>query len=622
MVDTGKPKLFRSFWGNIIVLSGIVPLSVIITACAPKPVFVPSMSVDEKIDGRQIKETSIRDNKTENVFTGISLSVPRSGKSHSKSGAPLTSFVTANFVGSYRCAMCHEKLEDSEGRDVSISNHWRSTMMANAAKDPFWQAKVKSEVQRHPALAKVIEEKCVSCHMPMAWTQAAVKKKQFRLYGVNSIVDEFLRQGTRLHQAAMDGVSCSLCHQIQDSGLGEPDSFSGQYKIDTDISAPDRPIFGPYRETYPDTMISTVNYTPIYGPHMNDSGLCATCHTLYTPYVDGAGNVAGEFPEQTVYLEWLHSDYGEPAGKRDDIGKVEGKGRLCQDCHMPHSGTGDVTIAMPAHKEVKEKEHFSQHHFVGGNVFMLNIMNDYIAPLQVTASTEKIQDTGKRTIAQLQGNSGRLLIREARKSRDQLTAVIQVENKAGHKFPTGFPSRRAWIHLTVLDGNGETVFESGQPRFDGSIAGDNSDEQDGFEPHYEVIDRSDQVQIYESVMRNTEGELTYTLLRGAGYLKDNRLLPRGFNKKTASADIGVYGRAVKDKNFIGGADRLTYHIKIGKQPGPFTIRAELLYTPISFAFIRDLKQDDHLPLVKRFWRYYDKADKTPVAIAAAQSMIL
>lgn len=39
------------------------------------------------------------------------------------------------------------------------------------------------------------------------------------------------------------------------------------------------------------------------------SGNCATCHTLFTPYVDNEGNVAGEAPEQTPYLEWKNSIY-------------------------------------------------------------------------------------------------------------------------------------------------------------------------------------------------------------------------------------------------------------------------------------------------------------------------
>jgi hypothetical protein len=38
-----------------------------------------------------------------------------------------------NFVGSSRCAVCHELLTDSKGNDMSNAGHRRSTMMAKAA---------------------------------------------------------------------------------------------------------------------------------------------------------------------------------------------------------------------------------------------------------------------------------------------------------------------------------------------------------------------------------------------------------------------------------------------------------------------------------------------------------
>lgn len=610
---------FRNYWQKVIFLF-ISGLSVaILLSCAKQQVSHPPFSSMKKVTTVEAPEITSLQQTGSTPKASLTFPVPQ--KDYSKKGAPLTDFATSNFVGSHHCSKCHDDLENAAGNDVSISGNWRSTMMANAAKDPFWQAKVKSEIQRNPDLAKEIEKKCISCHMPMAWTQAGVQKKQFKLIGVNSILDEFLDQNFKLHEAAMDGISCSLCHQIKDEDLGTPKSFSGQYVIDTSIISPHRPIYGPYRDIYQETMISTVGYTPMYGPQMNDAAICATCHTLYTPYVDAAGNVQGEFPQQTVYLEWLHSDYGEKDGKRHELGEVKGKVRLCQDCHMPHSVGGSVIIAQPAHKEVTAKGHFSRHHFAGGNVFMLNMLYDQIIPLQVSANTKELKNTAQLSLEQLQVNSARLFIEDSSTYRDQLKVEIRIDNYVGHKFPTGFPSRRIWIHFTVTDAAGKIIFESGKPQIDGSIIGDNSNENGGFEPHYDEITQPDQVQIYESVMVTTERDVTYTLLRGSGYIKDNRLLPYGFNKRTASADIKVYGYAEQDSDFNAGIDKITYRIPVGKSKRPFTVKAELLYAPISYVFLKDLRRDELLPLVKRFRQYYDRADKTPLAVSADQTLI-
>jgi hypothetical protein len=71
------------------------------------------------------------------------------------------------------------------------------------------------------------------------------------------------------------------------------------------------------------------------------------------------------------------------------------------------------------------------------------------------------------------------------------------------------------------------------------------------------------------------------------YLKDNRLLPAGFNKSTAPHDVKVVGDALNDANFIGGSDQVSYSIKglTGKQ---YTIDAELIHQPISYPFAHDL----------------------------------
>lgn len=532
-------------------------------------------------------------------------------------GGGMAIFATQNFVGSSRCAVCHELLTDRKGQDMSISGHWRSTMMANAAKDPLWQAKVSSEVKRNPALKKVIEVKCATCHMPMAWTQAYKDgKEQLLLDG------GFLSPKNDLHAAAMDGVSCSICHQIQDENLGQKKSFSGKFVIDVSKEGTERQIFGPYKNPLQEVMQKGVGYTPEYGPHTNDSALCATCHTLFTPYVDAQGNVAGEFPEQVAYLEWQNSEYGVNSVQRYDLGENPGTGKICQECHMPHSEEGGVNLARWTPPKAEPKDHFSQHHFVGGNVFMLNILQDNINSLGLAASTEKLEDTKERTMHQLQHATAQLSLAGLKHSGSELAAVLQVNNSVGHKFPTGIPTRRSWIHLTVTDGAGQMIFESGKPLADGRIEGNDADvDIMRYEPHYDTITGPDQVQIYEGVMRNTDNEITYTLLRAAKFAKDNRLLPRGFNKSAAPPEIAVFGNALADENFTGGSDQVTYRVNTSGSNGPYTVTARLLFTAVSYPFVKDLEKDQELSEVKRFMQLYRSADKLPQEITGIQTTV-
>ncbi len=130
-----------------------------------------------------------------------------------------------------------------------------------------------------------------------------------------------------------------------------------------------------------------------------------------------------------------------------------------------------------------------------------------------------------------------------------------------------------------------------------------------------MIDAADQVQIYEPIMADSDGNLTYTLLRAASYLKDNRLLPEGFDKEAAPADVAVYGKAVEDENFVGGSDLVTYKVPVAA--GPFTVHVDLLYQPISHGFVVDMLSDK-TDLTQRFGGYYDKADKTPSLVATVE----
>lgn len=514
-------------------------------------------------------------------------------------GYPLADFMSDDFAGSAQCALCHSNLRDTKDTDVSIDSHWRSTMMANSSKDPLWRAKVSSEITRNPALRDIIEDKCATCHTPMARTQARITDTPVALLDRG-----FLSTEQPLHEAAADGVSCTLCHQIEDRYLGEKKGFSGHYSIDGTTSPPDRLIFGPYPDPVGRVMRNRVGFTPVKGTHMSDAALCGACHTLYTPFVDAAGTVLGEFPEQTPYLEWERSDFGNGLGKD----------RTCQDCHMPQAAGGAVISNRPG-RGLSPRSPFSQHHFVGGNTFMLGLLSEHREDLRVTASATHLDATISRTLTQLQTKSARLSVTEASIAGERLSIEIEVANLTGHKFPTAFPSRRAWIYLTVEDATGQTIFTSGRPGDDGSITGNDADGGPAaYEPHYTRISRPDQVQIYEGVMKNSDGAVTHTLLRAAGYAKDNRLLPRGFDKNTSPSDTAVYGNARSDRDFTGGTDRIVFETGIAGGKRPFTVSVQLLYQTLSYPFLKDLLRDG-TPQTERFRSYHAGTDTQP-AVAA------
>ena len=66
---------------------------------------------------------------------------------------------------------------------------------------------------------------------------------------------------------------------------------------------------------------------------------------------------------------------------------------------------------------------------------------------------------------------------------------------------------------------------------------------------------------------------TTGLLTATHYIKDNRLLPRGFDKATADNDIGVYGAAMQDPDFAGGGDAVHYAVPVAAAGGPFAGRS-------------------------------------------------
>ena len=489
------------------------------------------------------------------------------------------------FQTSDRCFACHNGLSTSGGENISIGFSWRPTMMANSARDPYWQAGVRRETIDHKESKAAIEDECSKCHMPMARYQSKFEGKEGEVFSR-------LRFGSdnRLDQMAQDGVSCSLCHQITKEKLGTAESLVGGFVVDTTRNLGEREEYGPFKIDDGENRImrtSSGGYRPTEGEQIRQSELCATCHTLITSALGPDGQKIGELPEQMPYQEWLNSDFREK--------------QSCQNCHMPVV----EEMVRVTNTLGKFREGMSRHVFVGGNFFMLRLLNRYRADLGVIALPQESEAAAARTIEHLKSKTAQISIDRADVNQGRLRAEISVQNLSGHKFPTAYPSRRAWLHVTVKDRTGRTVFESGALNPDGSIRGnDNDADPTRFEPHYTEFNNADQVQIYEDIMVGSNNMPTTGLLTAVRFIKDNRLLPSGFTAARADPRTLPQGGAANDADFTGGSDRIIYSVPTGNAEGPFQVEAEFWFQPISFRWANNLKPYTAAE-TKRFTDYYD-----------------
>ncbi len=516
-------------------------------------------------------------------------------------GGPAPELSTARnswFAASGLCVLCHTDNRDATGKDVTNSRAWRATMMANAAVDPYYLAGVSGEIATHPEYREAIEAKCSTCHMPMAHFSDQAQGQAPRIFE-----EGYLDPNHPLHALAHEGVSCTVCHQIQPDGLGQ--RFSGDLPLDFTTPQGQRAIFGPFvpNRAGERMMPRLSGFMPVQGDHMGSAELCAVCHNLATHYVTADGSLSEEtFPEQMPYSEWLISDYAPDTS--------------CQDCHMPLAEGGVVlaNIGPPT-----ARSPYYQHEFTGGNVYMLTVLQTFGQEIGALDASEGFAAAVARTQTMLTERTARLTLSDPQWEDGTLRFQVHVQVLTGHKFPTGYPSRRAWLHVTVRDAQGKVVFESGAYTPEGAIQGNANDaDPQAYEPHYEVITQADQVQIYEPILQDVRGQVTTVLLDAAAYVKDNRLLPAGFDKTAAPPEVAPAGAALEDEDFVGGGDTVTYRLDLGDATGPFTVEAELLYQSIGY---RWATHTGAYPTewAQAFQRYNQAVPNLPVVVARASA---
>ncbi|MBL8604974.1 MAG: hypothetical protein JNK72_23805 [Myxococcales bacterium] len=479
-----------------------------------------------------------------------------------QSGLPPQRAVNAGrFVSQSQCQTCHtgtaSVLSDRAGRDVSPGHLWRGSMMAMAARDPYWLARFEREREAHPSAHGTIDAVCTRCHLPGGSEAAAAMQRPLTFEAVTQSREAHVELGR-------EGVTCSVCHQLSPEGQRSPERFTGGF-----VLSPEPTLYGPHADPTELHGMAMMPYRTEVSPHLGQSAACASCHTVITRALDPRGAPEGpEFVEQATYLEWQNSDFNNEDG--------EGPGRQrCVACHMPSrdaEGRAIETVLSNRPRTLGPRP-IAQHTFAGANAFMLDLLGAEHAWSGAVASPDELH-AGAGASRALLASAARVSLANLRHDGAALHFEVNIENLTGHRLPSGYPSRRAWLEVSVRDAEGALRFVSGAVDADGrwvSRTGQ-SLESEAPRPHLDRLTREDEIVVYESVMGDAQGRPTHALFAATQYLKDNRLLPRGWRadhpNAARCAPVGV-----SDDSFVAGRDRVSVAVQTpGWRPARVTVR--------------------------------------------------
>lgn len=591
---------------------------------------------------------------------GLSLRLPAETFDHRFSDAD----GPGQFLTSDQCTGCHdgtysnsatpnmviEAPDTGELVNLSPYGEWRASPMGLAGRDPIFFSQLQSETNHLPEMTQCIQNTCLHCHGVMGQRQQAIDTqgqggetcedifaieppegvpfgKPFALNQVTEWQDS-AGVDSKYGALARDGISCAVCHHIDDTDFGEEASFTGNF-----VTGPADEIYGPFTDDtiVPKPMEHALGITPKHGEQIQNSDLCGTCHNILLPIFNNDGTphkfeykneVSGKTEtlaatyEQTTHLEWVNSDFAKP-----------GTFESCQDCHMGEKYTytengqqqsmaleqenlagemqpfrianiEDSSFAPTTHRLPDEeitltpRPNYRRHQLHGLNVFL----NEFFQQFPVILGVRQIDYmtgsgvtppliTGRESMLQMADfETADVTVQSFKQTAtDQVTADILVTNKVGHYLPSGVGFRRVFLEVQVFADDGDLLWASGRTNSLGAILDGTSNnvlpsEQPvknpkvPFQPHYQTITSGDQVQVYQELIKDSQGFLTTSFLRRIDHVKDNRLRPKGFDPKVFTNNPSAYiqivgeldGEAKNDPHYydpkLTGSDQITYQM--------------------------------------------------------------
>jgi len=292
------------------------------------------------------------------------------------------------------------------------------------------------------------------------------------------------------------------------------------------------------------------------------------------------------------------------------------------------------------------EEGFVRHELIGLNAYLLEMFNQNNTILGVrkddymSGSKVGLQNTIANIVEQANNKTATVEVLSKKVEGNKLTAIVRVTNLTGHRFPSGVGFRRAFLEFEVTDG-AKAIWTSGRTNGVGIILGANGqplpsefyeEYRDGqkvkqhYQPHYDVINSEDQVQIYEEVTTDSKGRITTSFIHRDTEIKDNRLLPKGWSKNGPSAAIPPEyihetfpkGNALQDPNYQDGSgtDVLTYEVVLpaGTNGANVSVTATLYYQSIPPPYLNMRFRQADGPATKRLYYLASNLDTTRTAI--------
>lgn len=520
------------------------------------------------------------------------------------------------YLGLPNTAMAIKDEETSLYRNFSPYGEWQNSPLGLAGRDPIFFAQLESELNMLPAEAECIENTCLSCHAVMGQRQYATdnpteNNECSSFVGVTPpegfpvgapFREDFLfqwpgandREKTTYAGLGRDGISCMVCHTMSDKSLGESDSFTGHF-----VSGILNKIKGPYsKDIVKKPMQNMLGVEPQFDDVISDSGLCGSCHNILLPVFNTDGSNSGAFHyEQATHLEWLNSIYSKEP-------KIVG----CINCHMPDTynenklafkiANFESSAYPPTTNRIPDSEttaitrtSYRRHTLHGLNVFLNEFAQQFPFILgfrqegfyNVSTTTYPGLVQAAESIKDMASNNTIAISTEIIDvSPGSVKISVNLSNLAGHFVPSGVSFRRVFIEVLAYDDQDQLVFASGRTNNLGALLNGITDDvlpsedrinnPKSFQPHYQLITDGSQVQIYQDVTADSDGDLTSLFLQRATTLKGNRLRPKGYSTtfyETFTSPFiqeldNIYGEAVNDPDYTtnvsDGGDTIQYLI--------------------------------------------------------------